>query len=141
MRCFNCNHPQKNFMEDPYTEQWDCIRKPQCLMEDITRRNKYSTFNFKIGGKILFQGEKRYWTIQGCNSRYIIATRKIGKYEKYTICDLVLCIRGADNHISSGCKYNYKNPQEIEVALLQLLSEELQISHRNWIPLDIEKVK
>lgn len=141
MRCVNCNNSQRNIIQDPYTEQWECIRKPQCLMEDITRRNKYSTFNFVVGGKILFKGEKRYWTIQGYNNRYIIATRKIGRYEKYTICDLTLCIRGADNYSSSGARYDYKNPQEIEIALLELSAENLQISKRNWIPLDIEKVK
>lgn len=136
MRCYNC--PNVNIQEDMGV--FNCIRKQHCLFEDITRRNEYKKFNIHKGSKILFKGQKRYWTVVSCDNRFVICIRNWRKTYHYTICDLQDCIREADNYDSSGGYYDYKEDNLTE-ALNRLHSGDLQISYRNWTTLDIENVK
>ena len=136
MRCYNC--PNCNIQENMGV--LDCIRKPQCLFDDITRRNQYAKFQIKIGSKILFKGQKRYWTVRACGNRFVICYRNWRKTYYYTILDLKDCIRGADNYDSSGGYYDYKY-DDLTEAMKRLHSGDLCISMRNWTMLDIEDVQ
>jgi hypothetical protein len=94
---------------------------------------------FKPGLKIWFKCEKRPYTIMACDERFIICSKPFNpkKTFLYVIVDLKEEIRGADNY---RCKFDYANIYECEEALKELNSGELEISHRNRIPLDLFKV-
>lgn len=162
MRCFNCS---KNNLNKDY----ECVRMPQCLMEDVESREYHNSLNIVAGDKIRFEGEKRFWKVVARDERFLVCVwRKF-----YTICDLYDNIRGADNY---GGYYDYSDltSEEMEEILLRLnllqpkhysklkISKELErayeeechdaipwdgildtleISHRNWVLLCIEDVK
>lgn len=124
MRCLNC--PDKNVIENMGV--LDCVKRPQCLFEDISRRNQYAKLNLVSGCKILLYGQKRKWTIQACDDRFIIATRKWGKRYFYFIGDLHDCIRGTG-----------KEPFVSQDNILEKLHNgQIQISIKDWVPLDIQ---
>lgn len=180
MRCYNCLNSKWQKSEKDY----ECEMMPQCLMEDVEKREKYKELGIQVGSKILFKGEKRYWTVVARDERFLICVRKQKEWY-YTICDLFDCIRGADDHYGY---YDYENmcEEQAEIALAQFhlsdyttidkldvsdkakkwyrenylvdtdkLTEEqketlnsmwdevpnLNISYRNWVELEIEKIK
>ena len=113
MRCYNCMSSKWQKSEKDY----ECVRMPQYLMEDVEKREKYSELGIKAGSKIRFKGEKRFWTVKACDERFLICVRK-SKEWYYTICDLYDCIRGADDHYGY---YDYQDlsPEMSEIALAQ----------------------
>ena len=133
MRCYNCPNSQFEKIEEVY----NCKRKHVCLMEDIQRRNNHESLNIKVGDKIQFKEDVRFWTVVAKDERYLIATRKHLKTYLYTICDLQDCIRGSDD---SYTRFNYEK-DDLTKCLEQLHNGELGISFRNWVTLDIVRVK
>ena len=170
MRCYNCANWEKSSYMDA-----TCYNMPRCLMNDVNRRIKYNEFKYEVGKKILFKGDKRYYTIIACDERFLICLRKANKNTYYTICDLYECIRGADNY---NGYYDYANkctmdltlalyrlnmkqdseyiqdsklPEDIKQELIEGAQifdksknpsiDKLEISYRNWVPLEIEDVK
>ena len=88
MRCYNCANWEKSSYMDA-----TCYNMPRCLMNDVNRRIKYNEFKYEVGKKILFKGDKRYYTIIACDERFLICLRKANKNTYYTICDLYECWR------------------------------------------------
>lgn len=94
----------------------------------------------KLGTKIKFKEEKQRYTVQACDDRYVIATKPMNalKTYLYTILDLKKKIRGRSNLIFDFNEYN--NLKGASEALEMLNSNEMDISHRNAIPLNIEEI-
>jgi hypothetical protein len=118
---------------------------------------------YKINDKIYFYGDTKQYLIVASENNYAIATRAFDfeadydylqnsvdnyafisieeayEYLKnktvYTIIDFEKEIRGSDNY---GGKYSYDNEKEISLAIADLIKGEMEISHRNNIPLDIK---
>lgn len=103
----------------------------------------------KVGGKIWFAEEKRPYTIQACDERYLICTKpfNISHTVQYTIVDLQEKIRGADNYWKWGGLFDYSKIEDCEKCLRALygdIDEErrpFMISPRNWVELNITKYK
>lgn len=115
MRCYNC----KNSNWIRVDKDWSCKRMPFCKAEDCQKRKQYSKLNIKVGSKIRFKNEKRFYTVRAIDDRFIIAYRN-WKYDYYyTICDLEDCIRGADNY-HGYYDYKYCSDLELREALYRL---------------------
>ena len=103
---------------------------------------------YNVGDKIYFAEEKRPYTIQACDERYIICTKPFNPKHtiQYTIVDLKDEIRGADNYWKWGGFVEYKDRKECERMLRALHGDcdeqdrPVMISPSNWIDLNIVKV-
>lgn len=96
--------------------------------------------NFTVGSKIYFSSEKRPYTVKAFDGRYAICTKPFNLKNTviYTIVDLLKNVRGPNNLVFN--LYDYKKDKDIERCLTHLQREQLIISDRNKIELDIEKV-
>lgn len=105
---------------------------------------------YKVGDKIYFASEKRPYTIQACDERYLICTKPFNLQHtvQYTIIDLKLGIRGADNYWKWGGRFDYSKREECERCLLALYGKcfdsdgervDVMISYRNQVELDIRE--
>lgn len=101
-----------------------------------------------VGDKIYFSEEKRPYTIQACDKRYIICTKPFNLKHtvQYTIVDLQNEIRGADNYWKWGGFVDYKDKKECK-RMLQALhgdceteSKPIFISYNNRVDLNITKI-
>ena len=98
---------------------------------------------FSIGDKIRFAEEKRPYTVQACNERFLICTKPFNLKHTvlYTIVDLKEGIRGADNYWRWGGYFDYETKEGCEQALkaLTLETEEgsIEISHINRLKLNL----
>lgn len=95
--------------------------------------------HFKTGDKIKFKAEKKRYTIQACDDRFLICTKPFAarKTYIYTVVDLKENIRGTVNLIF-GPAEDYSLPEEAQVALKEFQAGKYEVSHRNRINLDIE---
>lgn len=91
-----------------------------------------------IGDKIKFQNDKIPYTIKAKADRYLICTRPYNFKSTvfYTIIDLKLLIRGANNLVFNI--YDYKEQKDTEQCLKDLASGKVEVSSRNCIKLDVE---
>lgn len=100
---------------------------------------------YKVGDKIWFAEEKRPYTIQACDERYLICTKPFNLKHtvQYTIVDLEYGIRGADNYWKWGGFFEYEKREECEKAIEALHryllydDKPYEISRRNRIGLNI----
>lgn len=92
-----------------------------------------------VGAKLKFKVERKRYTVMACDSRFVIAQKPFNPKRtfQYTILDLEKKIRGADNY---RCKFSYDDIFECQEALKELHSGQMEISSRNRIPLDLERV-
>lgn len=142
MRCFNCKN---SWIVKDTKENFSCRYMPQCLMKDVELRESYKTFNIKVGCKVRFKNQKRFWTVIACDERFFIAIRNWKDTYFYTIGDLQECIRGGDNY-KGYCDYKNSTQEELDQILKQLHTDcldvdKVQISYTNWDVLEIEEVK
>lgn len=103
-----------------------------------------------VGSKIKFAKEKRRYTVQASNRFYSVCTKpqnvvkrrgKSGIVEKtvmYTVIDWHHQTRGTENLVFG---MGAETRLECEEMLHRLTNGSSDISHRNWCPLDIEKVE
>lgn len=98
---------------------------------------------WKPGDRLWFGGEKRAYTVQACDSRYLICTKPFNLQHTvlYTIVDLNEGIRGADNYWKWGGHVNYATREGCEEALKELRSGEIEISYCNRTELYIVNVR
>ena len=96
---------------------------------------------FQAGDKIKFVEEKTYYTIRCCSERFLICTRPYNfqKTVFYAIVDLEEGVRGPNNLVFN--MYDYKTNKGCKESLKALEEGQIEVSHRNRIPLKIEKVK
>lgn len=97
-------------------------------------------YNFAVGNKVYFQGERMGYTIMAMDARYLICQKPFNPKNtfQYCIVDLEKGIRGPDNYY---CKFNYDRREDCEQALRELNTGELEISYRRRAELEITKVK
>lgn len=93
----------------------------------------------KIGEKIKFKEEKQRYTVQACNERFAICTKPFNcrKTVLYTIIDFQRNVRGRDNLVF-GFYEGYETRGSCETALKELMNNEMEVSYRHFIPLNIE---
>lgn len=94
---------------------------------------------YKIGDKIKFKTEKQRYTIRACNDRFIIATKPFNPQRTfmYTIVDLQENLRAADNWY---CRYDYTQTSISITAINELMSGDIELSHRSRMELDLERI-
>lgn len=80
------------------------------------------------GNRIYFVGEKKPYTIQAMNDRFLVCTKAFFKTVLYTIVDLKEEIRGTENLIFC---MGFEDAGQCEDALKRLMSGDSEISHRN----------
>lgn len=90
-----------------------------------------------VGDKVYIPNEKRPYTVQARNERYIICTKPFAVRHTvlYFIVDLVERRRGPDNMIFCA---GYETPEDCIERLQELKQGEMEVSHRRGIPLDID---
>jgi hypothetical protein len=94
----------------------------------------------EVGQKIKFREEKQRYRVQAANRRYAICTKPFNLKHTvlYTIVDLEKDIRGTENLIfGMGAETREKCLE----MLVRLAGGESEVSHRNFIWLDIEAVE
>jgi len=99
----------------------------------------YENYKLPIGSKIKFKEEKQRYTIRASNIIFAICTKPFNaeKTVLYTIIDWNNNIRGAENLIFGMGAETDKQCKEM---LDRLTNGESEISYRNNIPLNIEKL-
>lgn len=90
-----------------------------------------------VGDKVYLPKEVRPYKVQARNERFIICTKPFNPKRTviYFIIDLVKKVRGTDNLIFC---HGYVTKEQCEENLRRLESEEMEVSYRNVVPLDIE---
>ena len=92
----------------------------------------------KINDKVKFAMFDNEYTVHACNERYAICVDESSKERFYSITDNQRHIRGTHN--SYGYGTTSRAECEEVLALLSDDTNELDISHRNNVPLDIEAI-
>lgn len=92
-----------------------------------------------LGAKVKFAEEKQRFTIRAVNVAFAVCTKPFNakKTVLYTIIDWELNIRGTENLILG---MGAETDEECEEMLNRLTTGESEVSHRNNIPLKIEKI-
>jgi hypothetical protein len=95
--------------------------------------------NIVPGDRIKFIDEKPLYTVIAQNNRFVICTRPYNVMRTciYSIIDKWKGIRGTENLVFGLGFYTLSECQD---ALLRLNSKETEVSHRNFITTNIEKV-
>lgn len=95
---------------------------------------------FKVGQKIWFSDLKRPYTVRACNSRFAVCTQpfNLQKTVMYTIIDIDKRIRGTENLVFC---MGFETDEQCENALERLTCGDSEVSRRNFVGLDIVKVK
>jgi len=99
-----------------------------------------TTTEAQPGQKIWFKKDVKPYTIRCRNERYLICTKpfNLKKTVIYTIVDLKKGIRGTENLIFC---MGFEGDEDCKEALGRLTSEETEVSHRNFVELDITKIQ
>jgi len=94
--------------------------------------------DYRVGDKIKFRKEKQRYTVQACDKRFLVCTKpfNLRKTVLYTIVDLENNIRGAEDLILC---MGFETRKLCREALKRLQSGESEISHRNYITLDLNR--
>lgn len=94
----------------------------------------------QVGTKIWFSGEKKPYTVRCSSLRFVICTKpyNLKNTVLYTIIDTQQFIRGTENLIFCN---GFESNDDCKEALARLESGELEVSHRNRVTLEIEKME
>lgn len=92
------------------------------------------------GYRVFFTEEKHPYTIRACNDRYAICTKpfNLKKTVLYTIIDFNEGIRGTEDLIFCA---GFESDEDCFEALVRLSNGVSEVSHRNRVPLSIEKIE
>lgn len=90
-----------------------------------------------IGDKVYIPNEKRPYTVQARDERYIICTKPFAaqKTVLYFIIDLVDKWRAPDNMIFCS---GYETQEECRERLQELQQGDIELSSRRGVPLDVD---
>ena len=99
----------------------------------------YETTKLKEGIRVKFAEEKQSYIVRASNVAFAVCTKpfNLQKTVLYTIIDWIKNIRGTEDLIFSMGAETDKDCQEM---LYRLTQGETQVSRRNKIPLQIEKL-
>lgn len=92
----------------------------------------------EVGQKVKFHNDHLWFTVQSRNERYVICNAITKKNTFHTILDLDQEIRGDDNLVFHE---GYDNQGECDLRLQDFINGEIEISHRNRVPLIIVDIK
>lgn len=106
---------------------------PKRFQEYIKKNLLYS-----VKDKIWFAGEKKPYTIQACDERYLICTKPFPAKHTvvHTIVDLLKRVRGTEDLIFC---MGFETSEDCQDALHRLQLNESEISKRNTVLLNITK--
>lgn len=92
------------------------------------------------GDKIYFESEKRPYTIIVRDEIFIICTKYFAAKHTvmYTIIDLKRQVRGTENLVFC---MGFEDHELCQQALERLQKGESEVSYRNYVPLDVVKIK
>lgn len=92
-----------------------------------------------VGDKIKFERERNRYTVQACDSRFVICSKPFNakKTVLYTVIDLNQDIRGTENLVFG---MGAETKEQCEEMLSRLQNNESEVSYRNRIQLDIESI-
>lgn len=92
------------------------------------------------GQKVWFEGERMSYTIKAADKRFAVCTKPFNARHTvlYTIIDQEKQIRGTENLIF--CQ-GFETDFQCKEALQRLTSGETKVSHRNYVKLNIKRVK
>lgn len=92
-----------------------------------------------VGDKIKFQREKQKYTVQACDARYVVCTKPFNarKTVLYTIIDFVRNERGPENLVFG---FGAETPKQCKEMLKRLQKGESEVTYRNCVALDIERI-
>ena len=90
-----------------------------------------------VGDKIYIPGEKRPYTVQCRDDRYIICTKPFNLRHtvRYFIIDLVDKLRAPDDRVFC---FGYETAEQCRDRLIDLQCGEMFLSQRRGVPLDVE---
>ena len=90
-----------------------------------------------VGDKVYIPGEKRPYTVQCRDDRYIICTKPFNLRHtvQYFIIDLVDKWRAPDDMVFC---FGYETPEQCRERLQELQSGKIHLSRRRGVPLDVE---
>jgi hypothetical protein len=93
----------------------------------------------KVGAKIKFKADKKRFTVQACDDRFVICTKPFNARHTviYTIIDFERGVRGTENLVFC---MGFETRQDCKEALERLQNGESEVSYHNCIPLDIERI-
>lgn len=93
----------------------------------------------KVGTKVKFISEKQMYVVQASNGIFAVCTKPFNaqKTVLYTIINHLEKVRGTENLIFG---MGAETREECEDMLKRLTQGDSEVSHRNRVPLDIEKV-
>ena len=103
--------------------------------------NKYKVVNMsqldiKVGSKLKFSNDRLWFAVMAISDKFAVCDSKGAKY--HTIVDFNKKIRGDDNLVFHN---GYDTKELCEARLSELESGDLEISHRNNVPLEIIAIK
>jgi hypothetical protein len=99
----------------------------------------YNTYKIPEGSKIKFVEEKQAYTVRASNVAFAICTKPMNanKTVLYTIIDWHGSVRGTENLIFSE---GAETDRQCKEMLERLTNAESEVSSRNYIALNIEKI-
>lgn len=97
----------------------------------------------KVGDRIFFEdGGKRPFTVRAISSdrRYLICTKPFNPRRTvlYCIVDFRKGWRGPDNMVFG---LGYETQEQIDARMAELEADEMEVSHRRYLPLDIVRIE
>jgi len=92
---------------------------------------------FTVGEKVKFTSEKRRYTVRAAGVRFAVLNKPFNPKNTvlYTVVDLQEGIRGTENLVFGA---GAETPEQCEAMLKRLEAGETEVSHRNYVNLDIE---
>jgi hypothetical protein len=122
--------PEPQTAELRYTGLAELKQEGECARFDPYDR-------IKAGDRIKFAAERQRYTVRAAGKRYLVCTKPFNLRHTvlYTIVDLVKGIRGTENLIFG---LGFETQEDCDAALARLEAGETEVSHRNFVPLDIE---
>lgn len=124
-----------------------CMRKKSLLFlfsssyfHMLQRNIKEITLPIPVGSKVKFYSERQRYTVMASSEKFAVCTKPFNPRRTviYTIIDFRNNIRGTENLVFC---MGFENQSLCEAALCRLMSGESEVSHRNWIELDLERVQ
>jgi hypothetical protein len=106
----------------------------------VDGRNAVTPRPLVVGERLKFVDDRRWWTVKAVTEHFAALTRQVPFQPTGTLCYTVVDwrngIRGACNLIGQGWGDGKYTEQECAEMLARFESDDLEVSHRNWVSLE-----
>ena len=106
----------------------------------IDGRNAVTPRPLVVGERLKFVDDRRWWTVKAVTEHFAALTRQVSFQPTGTLCYTVVDwrngIRGACNLVGQGWGNGTYTERECAAMLARFESGDLEVSHRNWVPLE-----